>query len=441
MNHGRMEPLFNRVFRMRKRFFVLVLAFALISGLGLSSLQVSHANHTVGYEVWVLDQSNTVEEGGGTLYIYAGSSFNGKGYDGSPEIIDLATIASGIGDGVGKKPHMIFFNSEQSHAIISNVSTGHVYIMDASTKEIVSNIRMGKDGDQSRGAHAAIPSPDSSMILITNNKKLERVNTDYANNEYSYNPDDALNLGDMEDESRPDNWIVWPLFTADGRFVFVTLRGGGLYVIDVKSSPMKIVTSFDNSQVGPTGVGGVTDEGGSKMYINSGGGSGNHPLGSDIYAFDLSGLNSDPLIISEPEQILSREGFVDSHVMLLTKNDRFLWATDRAANLIEVIDATTNEVINQVDLTKGLSDFDPAPDLIFSSLHRTVAFTTMRGPTPLSGNVPDVNNAVGDSPGVGVIKISLGGKTGNLLYVVPISHVVDGEEMADPHGIAVRKLG
>jgi DNA-binding beta-propeller fold protein YncE len=423
-----------------KGYFAFILIFGLIVGLPFSLLQVSHAAHTVGYEVWVLDQSDTSAEGGGTLYIYHGSSFGGKGYKGTPEVINFADSAGGIGDGVGKRPHMIFFNSEQSHSIIANVSTGHIYIMDADTREILSSIRMGKDGDQMRGAHAAVPAPDSSMLIVTNHKKLERMHTDYANNEYSYNPDDALNLADLEDETHPDNWIVCPLFTEDSRFVFTTVRGGGLYVIDVKSTPMKIVASFDNDQVKPNGCGGVIDNKESRMYINSGGGTANHPLGSDVYVFELSGLSADPPTVSEPQNILSREGFVDSHGMLLTKNDRYLWTTDRAANLIEVIDVRTDEVVNQIDLTKGSADLDPAPDLIFASPHRTVAFAALRGPSPLTANAPDVNNAVGNSPGVAVIKMSSHGKTGNLLYIIPISNVVDGKETADPHGIAVREL-
>jgi hypothetical protein len=291
-----------------------------------------------------------------------------------------------------------------------------------------------------RGAHAAVPAPDSSMLIVTNHKKLERVHTDYADNKYNYDPADALNLAEMQDETHPDNWIVCPLFTEDSRFVFATVRGGGLYVIDVKSTPMEIVASFANDKVAPNGCGGVIDAQGSKMYINSGGGTANHPLGSDVYVFELSGLSHNPPTVPEPDHILSREGFVDSHGMLLTKNDRYLWTTDRAANLIEVIDVRTNEVVNQIDLTEGSTELDPTPDLIFPSPHRSVAFATLRGSSPLTANVPEVHNAVGNTPGVGVIKMSMEGRAGNLLYIVPISHVVDGKEIADPHGIAVRVL-
>jgi len=423
----------------RKSKVTFLIAVVLSASILLVASQTTFA-HQVGYEVWVLDQSDTSAEGGGTLYIFNGGNFKGTGYKGTPEVIDLAQKATGVGDGVGKRPHMIFFNTEQTHAIISNVASGHIYILDADAREILASIRMGKEGDEARGAHAAIPSPDGSMIIVTNHKKLEKITTDYANNKYDYNPDDALNLKDIEDEAHPDNWIVCPVFTADSKFAFATLRGGGLYVIDVKSSPMKIVASFDINQVAPNGCGGLLNNDGTRMYINSGGGTKGHPLGSDLYIFDLSGLSSENPTVPEPIKILSKDGFVDSHGMMLSRGEKHLWVADRAANLIEVVDTTNNEAVNQIDLTHGRADFDPAPDLIFSSPHKYLAFATLRGPSPLTANVPDVSNAVGNSPGLGVIKIHRDGSSGSLWYVVPISHIVDGKETADPHGIAVREL-
>jgi len=405
----------------------------------LSSSQTTFAYHKAGYEVWMIDQSDTNAQGGGKLYIFNGGNFKGKGYKGTPEVIDLTEKANGVGDGVGKRPHMVLFNTEHTHAIISNVASGHVYIMDADARDIVASIRMGKEGDEMRGAHAAIPSPDGSMIIATNHKKLEKITSDYASNKFDYSPENALNLNATQDATHPDNWIVCPLFTADSKFVFATLRGGGLYVIDVKSTPMKIVASFDNSQVAPNGCGGLLSSDATKMYINSGGGTPKHPLGSDLYVFDLTGLSGENPKVPEPTKIFSRDGVVDSHGMAFSKGE-YLWLTDRAANKIEVVDTSNNKVVNQIDLTKGRDGFDPAPDLMFSSPHKYLAFAALRGPSPLTGNAPDVNNAVGNSPGLGVIKIHRGGTSGAIWYVVPISNMVDGKETADAHGIAVREL-
>jgi len=425
------------MYKKAKATFIAVTVLSITVLLLLSSQTTSA--HKVGYEVWIIDQSDTNPQGGGKLYIFKGGNFKAKGYKGTPEVIDLTEKVSGVGDGVGKRPHMIFFNSEQTHAILSNVATGHIYIIDADVREILASIRMGKEGDEARGAHAAIPSPDGSMIIVTNHKKLEKITTDYTNNKYDYNSDDALNLKDVEDETHPDNWIVCPVFTADSKFAFVTLRGGGLYVIDAKSTPMKVVASFDSTQVAPNGCGGLLNSDATKMYINSGGGTPKHPLGSDLYVFDLAGLSDENPTVPEPVKIFSRDGFVDSHGMTWSKGGH-LWVTDRAANLIEVVDATDNEVVNQIDLTRGRADFDPSPDLIFSSPHKHLAFVALRGTSPLTANVPEIHNAVGNSPGLGVIKIHRGGSSGSLLYVIPISNVVDGKETADPHGIAVREL-
>jgi DNA-binding beta-propeller fold protein YncE len=334
---------------------------------------------------------------------------------------------------------MVYFNTQQTHAIISNVASGHVYILDAEFRDIVASIRMGSEGEPMRGAHAAIPSPDSSMIIVTNHKRLERIMTDYTNNEFDYNPTHALDFNVTQDTTHPDNWIVCPIFTPDSKYVFATLRGGGLYVVDVKSTPMKVVEDFDLTQVSPNGCGGLVSSDGRSMFINSGGGTANHPTGSDLYVFDLAGLSGEEPKVSQPVRIFTRSGFVDSHGMTWSKGG-YLWVTDRAANLIEVVDTGRNDDVSQIDLTKGRDGFDPTPDLIVSSPHRYLAFATLRGELPLTGNAPEVHNAVGNSPGLGVIKIHKGGTSGSLWYTIPISNMSGGKETADPHGIALREL-
>jgi hypothetical protein len=63
----------------------------------------------------------------------------------------------------------------------------------------------------------------------------------------------------------------------------------------------------------------------------------------------------------------------------------------------------------------------------------------LRGPNPLTANVPGVDNAVGSTPGVGVVRVERIGAHGALQAVARITHVVDGAERADPHGIGVRR--
>jgi hypothetical protein len=94
--------------------------------------------------------------------------------------------------------------------------------------------------------------------------------------------------------------------------------------------------------------------------------------------------------------------------------------------------------VQQIELTGRLS-LDVAPDLMAISPEGQRVFMTLRGPKPLTGNAPDINNAVGSTPGIGILQVKGNGRWGVLQAIVPISHVVDGVEVADPHGIAVRQ--
>jgi hypothetical protein len=81
---------------------------------------------------------------------------------------------------------------------------------------------------------------------------------------------------------------------------------------------------------------------------------------------------------------------------------------------------------------------DPTPDLMEISPNGNRVFVALRGPIPLTGNAPSVNNAVGGTPGLGIVRVEDGGRQGVLQAIAPISHLVNGVERADPHGIALR---
>jgi DNA-binding beta-propeller fold protein YncE len=116
----------------------------------------------------------------------------------------------------------------------------------------------------------------------------------------------------------------------------------------------------------------------------------------------------------------------------------YVWSGDRAGNNIEVIDAAGNTSVGTINLAGAVSD-DPAPDLMDAAPDGSHVFVALRGPSPLTGNDKAVNNAVGSTPGVGVVTVSGGGKGGELVGVARVSNMKEGKETADPHGIAVRK--
>ena len=401
------------------------------------------------YEVWAIDQSDTAADGGGTLYIYQGDELSGQdAATAVPEVIDLGGAARSLciaqTGSAPRRPHMTMFNVSHSHAIIAFVATGHVLFMDAATRAPVSCIDVGAQ------AHAASPSYDESYVVVANQngKLLQRITTDYATNSFMLDSSATLDLATCTTPSgaacqdpvlRPDSAPICPIIDAASQFAFVTLRGGGMFVVDSTASPMQIVAEYDRTTVHPNGCGGVEARG--KMYVNAGGGTAANPLESDLYSFLMSGFSTTPNPPNTPAPGLvfshDSQGFVDSHGAVLTKRGDFLWVADRAANRIIVVDIDSNTVVNEIDLVGAVSS-DPAPDLMDISHSGNRVFMALRGPNPLTGNVAGVNNAVGSTPGVGIVRVEQNGRSGVFQAIAPISHVVGGIERADPHSLMVR---
>lgn len=416
---------------MHRSIQTLIRTWQLAGTLALAAL-VAFPSPASAYEVWLTDQSDTAKETGGYLYIYDGAQLTANPSTAKPTMtIDLAGDIGKFCEEATKKavrrPHMLFFTKDQSHVILSFLS-GHALVMDAATRKPEACLNMGKN------LHAAWPTPDQKIALAANmaEKKLIRIWTDYAAHKFAFDPEkDVLSLGMLDSGERPDNAPVCPITDASSRYGFVTLRGGGLFVVDVTQTPMKILASLSNVDIHPAGCGGI--QAGDTMYINSGGGAPVAPLSYDIYALDMSGL---PKSISAKLISQRDEKFADSHGMATV--GRYLWSADRAGNNIEVIDTLSNLSVGSIELVGPISD-DPTPDLLDVSPDGAYVFMGTRGPIPLSGNVKDVNNAKGSTPGVGVIKVTNGGKGGEFIGISRITNMKEGKETADTHGIAVRK--
>ena len=384
------------------------------------------------YEVWLTDQSDTGKESGGYLHIYDGAQLAANPASAKPTMtIDFAGDIGKFCEEATKKavrrPHMLFFNKNQDHAIISFLS-GHVLFMDAATKKPDACLSMGKN------VHAAWPTPDQKMAIAANiaEKKFIRIWTDYATHKFSFDPEkDVVNLVAFEGGERPDTSPICPITESSSRYAFITLRGGGLVVMDVTTTPMKAVAMLDNNQIHPAGCGGV--QVGDTMYINSGGGWPVAPLSYDVYALDISGL---PAKVSAKLVSQRDDKFADSHGMIGV--GRYVWSADRAGNNVEIIDTLSNFPVGSIDLVTDANQ-DPAPDLMDVAPDAQYVFVGLRGPNPLTGNDKVAHNAKGTIPGVGVIHVDAGGKVGHYKGQAVITNKKDEKETADTHGIAVRK--
>jgi DNA-binding beta-propeller fold protein YncE len=425
-----------------------VLAFVLVLP---AAFVVRASADEPNHEVWIVDQSDTTADGGGTLYIYPGDALAGRDAASAvPEVIDLGGDARAFclaaTGSAPRRPHMILFNEAHTHAILSYVATGHVLFLDAASRHPVGCIDVGAQ------AHSAVPSADGTYVIVANQngKLLQRIATDYGTNTFTLDAAATLDLAACTTPSgaacedpaaRPDNAPICPVIDASSRFVFVTLRGGGLFVVDGTATPLAIVAEYDRTTIHPNGCGGVETSG--KIYINSGGGTAGNPLESDLYALPLSGFDATPNPPNTPAPTLvfshDDQGFVDSHGAVLARGDRYLWVGDRAANRIIVVDTWSDTVVGEISLVGGVSA-DPAPDLLDIAPSGNRIYAALRGPNPLTANAAGVNNAVGSTPGLGIIRVESGGARGTFQALAPITHVVDGVERADPHGIAVRRV-
>ncbi len=446
------------------------------------------ADHKNAFEVWVMDQSNSRgTTSGGTLHIYNGRDLIRRPSMAAAEVIDLGgalqTQCIAETEAAPIRAHIVLFNGPHTHAIISFVASGHVVFLDAATRAPIKCLRMSVGANGARQAHAAFPAPNDRYVIVANQngKLLERIDTDADGDGVPYESasdivhDTAatLNLASCVTPNglacetpgvapRPNNAVICPIIDRTSRLTFATLGGGGLLVADTSlgGTVPPIVAEYDNTNIHPHGCGGMQagTTTASRIYLNTGAG-GDHPFEADLYSFPVSGFPLAPAFNAPntpaPTTIFSfdTEGH-DSHGMLLNRKtehgDRFLWAADRAANVIEVVDASSDAHVHTFSLV-GKHSADPAPDLMDLSPDGRYAFISLRGPCPLTANVAGVNNAVGATPGVAVVKVKHGGLNGRLKGIAPINrldHTITScapagapasNNRADPHGIIVRR--
>jgi hypothetical protein len=410
------------------------------------------------YEVWVLDQSDSAgRDHGGTLYVYNGAGLR-TAAEAAPEPrlrVDLggATTALCV-ERTGAppvRPHMVRINEAQTHAILAFVASGHVVFMDADSGEPVECLRATRSASGQQ-AHAAQPTPDGRFVIVANQngKRLERISADYEAGVFTHDPDAMLDLAECTTpggspceapEIRPDNAPVCP-FISDGGLAFITLRGGGLFVVDVRDTPMRIVAEYDAAVIKGNGCGGAEVNG--RMYVNAGGRPG--PIGHmelygfDVYRFPLDAFDDRRGALARntpaPQVIWSVDGAHDSHGMVATAGAGHVWVFDRHADAAEIFETTEGRHVATVSLNGPLTD-NAAPDIAALSPAGDLIFVALRGANPLSG---DPHNATGSTPGLGIIEVASGGATGRLAAIIRMTNVSDGLDRADPHAVAVRRL-
>jgi hypothetical protein len=343
---------------------------------------------------------------------------------------------------------MLVFNSTDTHATLAFVASGHVVIFDAAKRQPVACFRTEAGAGGVRQAHAAFPTSDDRYLIVANQngKKLERIRTDYGRGRFTQEPAATIDLAGCTTPTglpcqsvdlRPDNAPICPFVASDNGPAFVSLRGGGMFVVDWRRTPMKIVGEYDRHNVPANGCGFIEARG--WVFGNGGGGTAAHLDGFSVYRVPMKGYSRwNPTNYPTAQMLFDDPAHErDAHGVAVTRHQRFVWAGDRDGNLVEVFDARTGMRVSTIDLVSAHSQ-DPTPDLFASSPDYQWLFVSTRGPNPLSG---DPHSSLGTDPGLLVVRVNDGGIDGEVRRLVHISNRdAGGIERADAHGIAVRTV-
>ncbi len=410
------------------------------------------------HEVWLLDQSNTNGLAyGGTLYIYDPEQLRHDAATASPERIDLGGATSALcfaeTGAFPVRPHMLMFNTRgNTHAIVSFVASGHVVFFDAETRTPLECFRTEPGAGGARQAHAIFPTPGDHYLLVANQngKKFERIRTDYKRGEFIQEPEATLDLANCTTPNgapcqdpliRPDNAPICPFVPERGFPAYASLRGGGMLAFNPYTTPMSIVAEYDSATIPRDGCGFVEAKG--WVYGNGGGGNAANPDGWFIYR--VPGGGKDVYSADNPPNVPARQQIAhddraprDAHGVAKTRDGKYVWFFDRAANVAEVYRAETGRYVETVNLVDPQVSLDPTPDLAGQSPDGRFFYIAARGPLPLSG---DPHASTGSTPGLLVLELLKQGRTGAVRGLARITNKdAGGVERADAHGIRVRTI-
>jgi DNA-binding beta-propeller fold protein YncE len=405
----------------------LAILVASCGGRAVTSAPPSATPAPPSYELWVVDQGDTTPTGGGTLYIYKSADL--KNAAPAPAYtVNLGEAALGVGDGVGKHGHSITFNPAMTHAVIAYVDSGHVQVIRVSDRKVVASIKMTGSAAGQAQPHATAVTPAGDAIIVANQggKRLQRINADFKNDVYKLDSAADLDLAALEDADHPGNLPVIPVFTPDGRYVYVPMRGGGSYVIDYQTTPMKSVATLGKSAIGPQQCCATFVK--DTIWTTAQGGATATTTSFNLY--QVTGLPDKPVA----KKVLSRTGSVESHSVIPV--GQYLWVADRLANTLDIVDQTGDA--RTLTLASGpLAGRDPAPDIMAASPDESEVFVALRGKTPVTSNIKGLDNAVGDVGGFAILTVKDSGRDATVSSFVAFP-LAPGASVVDPHGLRVR---
>jgi len=401
-------------------------------------------------EIWTLDQANTVDTTGNGLpnaggVIYIQDSNSNQAIILGREFVDWAIAKTGAAP---IRPHAIAFNRSMTHALIAFLASGHVLFMDAIKRTFVDILLIAPEGAPFGGTHTVYPYYNEKYAVATDFSRdaLVRIKTDYRCNRFEI--DAVLSLTPLQIEN-PNLISARPIYaitnnpTAEhgpDELGYATFANAGLLLFDPLSEDFSnleatVIDFYDRSD-GILPVGLLMLQQDDQLYFNSGSGTGDSPItfSSHLYRTRIqSPLPENPEILRSRPPPNER---TDMHGLALVGD--YLWTGDRAANKLIIYRGT--ELIREVTwpVQPNIAvDFLTISDNTPGEVPKYV-FAALRGPIPLSGNNPLVNNSVGSKPGIAVFRVLDDGASGELVHIYRTFLPVGCNETSDPHGNATR---
>ena len=341
--------------KLRLGFSALLIA-AIALGVSVTTNSASGAD---AYEVWAIDQSNSPGTAfGGTLYIWDGHDLE-RGHEAAAAAAEMIDLGRRRGRDVpgedGRQPGATAHAGRQRGADARRSSpsspSGHVVFMDAVTARPVDvHPHVGRSGRRAPGPlrHPVARrdlcrggQPERQALRADQHRlRHEHVRPRCRGRDRSREMHDAERLRrvrlrcfgpTMHRSARSSN--------RRSRFSFVTLRGGGLFVIDSTATPMAIVAEYDRATVHPQ-----------RLPRRRSARQDVHRLGRrharrtctrpTSTRFPSTGFSaSNPPNTPAPNVVFSEDvEHADAHGATLTKHSRYLWVADRGRNFLFVVD-------------------------------------------------------------------------------------------------------
>ena len=377
--------------------------------------------------------------------------------------------------------HMSFWSADGSAIIIDNLHGKAIERIDVTrdSDDNITNLQFNKDATISLGKEGSVTA-DAEVFVGLNafgRPLLGEVIGDYTEEGLSdltpsgkCKENGCTSGSDGAAGGRSNNVPICPI-PSENNNVYVTLGGGGLFVLDTISTPMAIEAEYGSAVINGAGCGGAQSK--DSVFLNGGvsaGAGGADQSTFTLYAFNdttfegASSKENYPMPVKvfqdagNTQTLGNNEGPAnnatgqkpgtttrrDSHGTSVTMDGKYVHVTDRIGNVIEVFDTETYEHVNTYDLVSvdgksgrsgpagacftksvlddgGLPLNDPAPDLMELTPDGKYLVVGFRGPVPVSV----AHTAQGSCPGVGIVELTNGGKSGKLIDVLRATNTVD----------------